>query len=83
MPLVGSALAFAGMPGRSGEHFVLAESEARFVAAVCRLSRDPAERARLGRNARELATRSLDWDAIGDRLAGDIRGGLAEHRRIP
>ena len=82
LPVVGSALAFAGLPGRSGEHFVLADSEAGFVTAVCRLARDPIERSRVGRNARELATRSLDWDAIGDRLADDIRGGLARRRRI-
>ena len=77
LPVVGSALAFAGLEGRSGEHFVRADTDAALVAAVCRLAHDPSERAAIGRRARELARGSLDWDAIGDRLAGDIRAGLA------
>ncbi len=77
LPVVGSPLAFAGLPGRSGEHYLRAETDADFVAAVCRLASQPGARAEMGRRARQLAQSSLEWDAIGDRLAEEIAKGLA------
>ena len=72
LPVVGFPLAFAGLPGRSGEHFVRTDNDDGFVDAVCRLGGDPCERAALGAAARVLAATHLDWDAIGHRLAGEI-----------
>jgi glycosyltransferase involved in cell wall biosynthesis len=76
LPVVGSPLAFAGLPGCSGEHYVSADRDDEFVSAVCRLVAHPADRTAMGRNARALTQAHLEWDAIGDRLAGDIRAGL-------
>jgi glycosyltransferase involved in cell wall biosynthesis len=76
LPVVGSSLAFAGLPGRSGEHYVSADSDEEFVAAVCRLAAHPSERRDMGHRARALTQAHLEWDAIGDRLAADIRGAL-------
>jgi polysaccharide biosynthesis protein PslH len=78
LPVVGSPLAFAGIPGRSGEHYVCVERDVDFVHAVCRLAEHPAERAAMGRAARALTQCALDWDIIGDRLAADIRAALAQ-----
>jgi glycosyltransferase involved in cell wall biosynthesis len=80
LPVVGFPLAFAGLPGRSGEHFVQTDTDDAFVEAICRLTRNPCERAAMGRAARDLARGRLDWDAIGDRLAQDIRDALAANR---
>jgi glycosyltransferase involved in cell wall biosynthesis len=76
LPVVGSPLAFAGLPGVSGEHYVSAETDDDFVSAVCRLAACPAERTAMGHKARALAQTHLEWAAIGDRLAGDIRAAL-------
>ena len=77
LPVVGSPLAFAGLPGRSGEHYVRADNDDDFVSAVCRLAMQLPERTAMGGAARELTQAHLDWDSIGDRLAADIRAGLA------
>jgi len=81
LAVVGSPLAFAGIPGRSGEHYICVERDADFVETVCRLAAHPGERAAIGRAARELTLRALDWNIIGDRLASDIRTALT--RRSP
>jgi glycosyltransferase involved in cell wall biosynthesis len=75
IPVVGTPLAFAGLAGASGVHYVQADDGA-FVEAVCRLARDPAERAAMGAAARAFAERHLEWDTIGDGLAADIRSAL-------
>ena len=77
IPVVGSALAFAGLSGRSGEHYVRADSDDEFVNAVCRLARDQASRQAIGAAARTFALTHLTWDSIGDRLAADMRQALA------
>ena len=77
LPVVGSSMAFAGLPGRSGEHYVQEDDERRFAGEVARLARTPGAREAMGRKARELARDRLDWDAIGDRLAADIERALA------
>lgn len=76
LAVVGSPLAFAGLPGRSGEHFLCTSTDDEFVAGVCALAEDVDRRRQMGECARELARRFLDWGAIGDRLAEDIRAGL-------
>jgi glycosyltransferase involved in cell wall biosynthesis len=76
LPVVGSSLAFAGLPGRSGDHYIRVDDDAAFVDAVCRLLGDGDARATIGRNARGLAETHLEWDAIGLRLAEDIQDAL-------
>ncbi len=76
LPVVGSALAFAGVPGRSGEHFIQAQDDDQFVEAARDLARAPEQRARIGGNARDLARTHLEWEAIGERLAREIQEAL-------
>lgn len=76
IPVVGTPLAFAGLRGESGIHYVQADDDEAFVSAVCRLARDPIERASMGAAARTFAEQHLEWDAIGDALAADIRNAL-------
>jgi len=80
LPVVGSPLAFSGLPGRSGEHYIVANSDDIFVESVCQLAQDAAKRAAMGRKARQLAQEHLEWDAIGQHLASEIERGLLNSR---
>jgi glycosyltransferase involved in cell wall biosynthesis len=82
LPVVGSGLAFAGIPGHAGEDYVMADDDDAFVEAVCRLSRNSGERAVIGARARHLAQQHLDWTAIGQKLASELSGALA-HESVP
>jgi glycosyltransferase involved in cell wall biosynthesis len=77
LPVVGSPLAFAGLPGKSGEHYITSDSDDTLIAAICRLARTPGERATIGSRARVLAVDHLEWDSIGQRVASEIREALA------
>lgn len=80
LPVVGSPLAFAGLPGRSGEHYVIAETDDIFVESVCQLAQSRVERRAMGGKARQLAEEHCEWDAIGQQLASDIERGLVNSR---
>ena len=77
LPVVGSSLALAGLPGQPGEDYIAADDDDSFVDAVCRLVHKPEARRALARRARALAVEALDWGAIGSRLASDIKSALA------
>ena len=77
LPVVGSSLAMAGLPGRSGADYITADSDDSFVDAVCRLVLEPETRGALAHNARALAEAHLDWHGIVNRLAGDMERALA------
>ena len=76
LPVVGTPLAFAGLPGRAGRHFVQAETDEELIDAICALAASPAQRDAIGRDARALTCEHLEWGAIGRRLAADIRRAL-------
>ncbi len=76
LPVVGASLAFAGLAGDSGTHYVKADTDDAFVAAVCRLAHSPVARAQMGRDARAFAERHLEWSAIGAQLAAQIGEAL-------
>jgi polysaccharide biosynthesis protein PslH len=78
LPVVGSSLAFAGLPGRSGEHYIQADGDDCFVTAVCQLARASNERAAMGRMARELAEKHLDWEAIVRHLVDQFQEALSD-----
>ena len=78
LPVVGTSLAFAGLAGDSGTHYVKADTDDAFVAAVCRLAHSPLARAQMGRDARAFAERHLDWSAIGAQLAAQIGEALTD-----
>ena len=54
-PVVTTTIGNDGIGATPGQHLLVADSPADFAAAVTRLLRDPAERARLGDNARRFA----------------------------
>jgi glycosyltransferase involved in cell wall biosynthesis len=58
-----------GIDGVAGEHLLIGDSPQEFADAIVRLLRDPALRAELGANARELAQSKYSWTALGDRFA--------------
>ncbi|MCG3200046.1 MAG: hypothetical protein GHCLOJNM_04575 [bacterium] len=57
MAVVSTSIGHEGIECRHGEHLLVADTAEEFARAVRRLAEDPSERARLGRNARELACR--------------------------
>lgn len=57
MAVVSTSIGQEGIECRHGEHLLVADTAEAFARAVRRLADDPEERARLGRNARELACR--------------------------
>ena len=76
LPVVGTSLAFAGLSGDSGTHYLTADNDADFVAAVCRLATSAELRAQMGHEARGFAERHLEWSAIGTCLADEMREAL-------
>ncbi len=72
IPVVGSNLALAGLPGRSGEQYIRADQDDVFIRAVCQLAISPEMRLRIGAAARELVCSRFDWKQIGSRLAHEI-----------
>ena len=76
LPVVGSSLALAGLSGRSGEHYIRADTDDEFIEAVCGLARQPATGLAIGRAARIFAQTHLAWGAIGDRLAANLHEAL-------
>ena len=71
--IVSTTMGADGALVRDGEHLVLADDPAAFAAACARLLGDPAERARLGANARRLAEERYDWRVLGDRYEALLR----------
>jgi glycosyltransferase involved in cell wall biosynthesis len=64
--IVTTAIGIEGIDARDGEHVLVADTAESFATQVVRLLRDDALRARLARNARELAVRGHQW-------AGNLR----------
>ena len=78
IPVVGSRLALAGLPGRSGKHYIIADSEPEFINAVCQLALSVDMRRKMGMAARELIRSFFDWSQIGNHLADEICSTLEE-----
>jgi sugar transferase (PEP-CTERM/EpsH1 system associated) len=79
LPVVGTRSATQGVDGLAGREYLVAESEAEQVEAVCGLLGDPERSRELGRAARAFVEEHYDWerclaplDALVARLA---RGG--------
>jgi polysaccharide biosynthesis protein PslH len=73
--MVSTTMGAEGIDAHDGEHLLLADGAAAFSAAVVRLLRDPALRARLAAGGRELAETVYDWRVVTDtleRLLGEI-----------
>jgi glycosyltransferase involved in cell wall biosynthesis len=63
-PVIATSKGAEGLDVRSGDHLLIADSPAEFASATLRLLSDPALRARLSDDARELVRRSYDWPVI-------------------
>jgi glycosyltransferase involved in cell wall biosynthesis len=68
MPIVSTPQGIRGFSLANGESVLVAHSDAEFAAQIVRLMRDPELRARLGKAAREVALRTIDWAVLGKRL---------------
>jgi glycosyltransferase involved in cell wall biosynthesis len=75
-PVVTTSLGAEGIDGRSGEHFIVADSPAEFAAATKRLLEDPALRASLGMAGRKLIREKYTWDTSGRRLLEEVASVL-------
>jgi sugar transferase (PEP-CTERM/EpsH1 system associated) len=64
LPTVGTTSATQGVEGTSGEHFLVADDERAFAAAVGELLDDPAGARRLGDRARAFVEERYDWEAL-------------------
>lgn len=86
--LVASPLAVEGLDLVDGDHLLFAQTDDEFVALTLRLLADPAERARLARQARAWAVEHLSWeraveqyDALYNALIAATPAGRAGTRR--
>ncbi|HEY8287730.1 MAG TPA: glycosyltransferase, partial [Acetobacteraceae bacterium] len=61
-PVIVTSGALEGIMAQPGRHVVLADDEAAFASACCRLATTD-EGAAIGRAARELVVTSYDWSA--------------------
>jgi len=66
-PVVATPLAVEGLPVRSGEHALVADTADRFAAAVVQLLADAEERSRVGTSGRALVEANYTWDACAAR----------------
>jgi glycosyltransferase involved in cell wall biosynthesis len=78
-PVVATPLAVEGLPVRSGENVLVADSPAGLADAILRLMADAEERARIGDGGRALVERAYTWDACAARYER-IYQELAERR---
>jgi glycosyltransferase involved in cell wall biosynthesis len=62
-PVVSTTIGAEGLPLKDGEHVRIADEPQAFADAVLWLLREPGERARLGRAARDLVAAQYDWSA--------------------
>lgn len=69
-PVVATPLAVEGLPVRSGEHALVADTAPRFAAAVVRLLASAEERSRVGTAGRALVEERYTWDACAARYEG-------------
>lgn len=63
LPVVGTPVAFEGIRGRDGQHFVVARTVRDAVEAIGRLLADPGYRAMIGAEARRLMCEQYSWSA--------------------
>jgi glycosyltransferase involved in cell wall biosynthesis len=82
VPIVCTRLASEGLPLVDGQHLLHAETPEAFVAALCRLRREPELVARLTDGAWRVA-QEFDWRRIGARLVELYRGWTGATRPRP
>ncbi len=77
--IVSTPIGAEGLPVTDGENICLAADAPAMVAAIERLLADPAERQRLGGNARKLVEEHYGWGAVGAFFAEQLEQAAAQH----
>jgi sugar transferase (PEP-CTERM/EpsH1 system associated) len=78
-PVILSPAAATGIDARSNGHFVIARSDAAFVADILRLTHDKATARELGEEARRFVLETMSWPAMLSALPAIM--GLGEGAR--
>jgi polysaccharide biosynthesis protein PslH len=68
VPVVSTAIGAEGLPLRSGEHLLIADSAEEQVSAICALLNDPARASALAANALAFVRLHCSWDAVAERF---------------
>jgi polysaccharide biosynthesis protein PslH len=81
VPVVSTAIGAEGLPLRSGEHLLIADSAAEQASAICGLLEDPARASALAANALAFVRQHCSWDAVAERFIAHCpdRSVLREH----
>jgi len=74
MSLESTSKGVEGIPVRTGEHALVADSPTAFAEAITSAVDDPAGMVGLARNARRLVADGYDWAALGERFARLLTG---------
>jgi glycosyltransferase involved in cell wall biosynthesis len=69
LPVVSTSLGCKGISLENGRHIIIEDDPTAFAHRVISLLRDPVERARIGRNGRDLVHRKYTWRSIGTGLS--------------
>jgi glycosyltransferase involved in cell wall biosynthesis len=83
-PIVSTRIGCEGIDVRDDESILMADDPASFAAAVVRVLRDAALRARLTEAGAALVRSSYDWEVIGasvERLLASLTAGRSPRRR--
>ena len=68
VPVVSTAIGAEGLPLRSGEHLLIADSAEEQVSAICALLNDPARASALAASALAFVRRHCSWEAVAERF---------------
>ena len=75
--VVSTSIGAEGLPVRSGENILLADTPQDFADAVIALLRDLDRRKRLGAAARALVQEKYSWPIVAERFAGILEEAIA------
>jgi len=75
--VVSTSIGAEGLPVRSGENILLADTPQDFADAVISLLRDPDRRKRLGAAARALVQEKYSWRIVAERFAAILEEAIA------
>jgi polysaccharide biosynthesis protein PslH len=68
LPVVSTTIGAEGLPGRDGEHLLIADGAEAFAAAVTLVLEDASLRRRLGQAGRQLFEQELTWNSAWKKL---------------
>jgi glycosyltransferase involved in cell wall biosynthesis len=68
LPVLSTSLGAEGLPGRPGEHMLVADTPAEFVDSIVKLLQNPGEAHRLAEAGRRLYEQELTWQSAWNTL---------------